>query len=301
MPASTLTQICEICGSPETEFLFSAKDKNRRADERLFEIMRCRNCGVGFTVPKLSIEELATYYTREYYSLDNNVRLEKALRPYNRQRIQRIKRFLSTGKLLDIGAGTGIFLRTAAEYGFKAEGLEISGEAARFGCETWGVDIRQGNLQETNLPPSTYDVVTLGHVYEHLHEPRSVALKLYSTLKPGGLLVIAVPNFDSIQARLFRSAWFHLDIPRHLFHYSPSVLERILKETGFKIAEVNFFSAEHNWAGILGSMMELSRPGESLLHKLIRKTIGMGITKGLASVESILGKGGTFEVYALKQ
>lgn len=297
----TQSEVCEICGSRDTQFLFNARDKNRKVDHRLFRLIRCRTCGVGFTRPKLSGAELAAYYPREYYSLDDNVNLERALRRHNRARVQRIKRFINGGKLLDIGAGTGMFLKAARESGFEVHGLEISGEAARFGRDTWRLDIRTGDLHATTLPANTYDVVTLGHVFEHLPEPRAAAQRLYSVLKPGGLVVIAVPNFDSIQARLFRAAWFHLDIPRHLFHYTPSVMERIMTNTGFKILDLNFFSRQHNWAGILGSVMELSRPGESFFHKLIRKTIGVPASKLLAYIESVLGRGGTFELYALKE
>jgi 2-polyprenyl-3-methyl-5-hydroxy-6-metoxy-1,4-benzoquinol methylase len=301
MSSSTTNHACEVCGSTRTQFLFTAKDKNRRVDERQFSIMRCNNCGVGWTIPKHSRTELSRYYTQEYYSLDTNVKLEEATRPHNQTRIERIRRLVGSGKLIDIGAGTGMFLKAAKENGFDAYGLEISEEAVAFGRRTWGLNIRQGNLLETPLPSNTYDVATLGHVYEHLHEPHQTANMLHSILKQGGLLVVAVPNFESLQAKLFRAKWFHLDVPRHLFHYTPSGMRRIIEEAGFEVVAVSFLSAEHNWAGILGSVMHLSRPGESVLHKFIRKAIGVPVARVLAYIEAILGRGGTFEIYAIRQ
>ncbi|MEO8169111.1 MAG: hypothetical protein ABI623_12740, partial [bacterium] len=78
---------------------------------------------MGFTRPKFSAIELSKYYTQEYYSLDNNIALEKATRPYNQSRIERVKTFIESGKLIDIGAGTGMFLKTARDNGFDTEGL----------------------------------------------------------------------------------------------------------------------------------------------------------------------------------
>lgn len=301
MPLPTASPVCAVCGSETTELLFKAKDKNRRIDERQFDILRCTTCGVGFTIPQLSPAELSKYYPDEYYSLDSSLDLERALRPHNQSRVRRIRRFVAGGRLLDIGAGTGMFLKAARENGFDVEGLEMSEDAVAFGNTTWGLPIRQGNLHETALPTLSYDVVSLGHVYEHLREPKWVAIHVAGLLKQHGLLVISVPNFASVQARVFRSEWFHLDVPRHLFHYTPSGMRMLIETAGLTPVDVNFHSGEHNWAGILGSIMELSRPGESIMHKTLRKAIGMPVAKALAFVEAALGKGGTFEIYARKQ
>jgi SAM-dependent methyltransferase len=224
----------------------------------------------------------------------------KAARLFRQDRIHRIQRYVASGKLIDIGSGTGMFLKTARESGFDVHGLEISKDAATFGNITWGLDIKQGNLYDCVFPPDRYDVVTLWHVFEHLHEPLVAVKQLYDMVKPGGLLVIAVPNIMSIQARLFRALWFHLDVPRHLFHHTPESIKMIAEAVGFKIVEINFFSREHNWAGILGSVMRLSPPNESLAHKVVRKLIGVPAARGIAFLEAMAGRGGTLELYATK-
>jgi 2-polyprenyl-3-methyl-5-hydroxy-6-metoxy-1,4-benzoquinol methylase len=253
-------------------------------------------------MPELSLDQLGRYYPDAYYSLDENIQMEasRVSRLFRNDRMNRIRRYVLSGKLLDIGSGTGMFLKTAREHGFEVHGLEISKSAATFGGSTWGLDIKQGNLQDSILPPDQYDVVTLWHVFEHLHEPLVVAKQLYDLTKPKGLLVIAVPNFASVQAHLFRGHWFHLDVPRHLFHHTPKSITTIVEAAGFKTVGMNFFSREHNWAGILGSVMRLSPPRERFVHKAVRKLIGVPLTKSVAFLEAMTGRGGTLEIYARK-
>jgi SAM-dependent methyltransferase len=210
------------------------------------------------------------------------------------------KRFVSSGTLLDLGCGSGMFLKTAREQGFSVHGIEMSKDAARVGREQWKLDIEQGNLYELPLGQNAYDVITLWHVFEHLHDPETASRLIYRATKPGGILVIAVPNWQSWQAHLFRDHWFHLDVPRHLFHYTPVSLSKLLGTAGFAVVDVCYQSREHNWAGILGSLMRLSPPGESLIHKFARKSIGMPLSRCAAFMEASAARGGTFEIYARK-
>lgn len=296
------SSICAVCHDRKVKHAFVATDRNRLVDRRVFEILRCPKCGLGYTIPGLPVEKLQAYYPDHYYNLDENVLMEasKASKLFRQDRIDLIKRYVSSGALIDIGSGTGMFLKSARENGFEVEGLEISRDAAAFGNRTWGLNIKQGNLHDSVFPPDRYDVVTLWHVFEHLHEPLVAVKQLYDLTKPGGLLVIAVPNFASVQARLFRSRWFHLDVPRHLFHYTPESLKMIVEAVGFKTLEINFFSREHNWAGILGSIMRLNPINESFVHKATRKLIGVPVIRCVALLEAFAKRGGTFELLARK-
>jgi hypothetical protein len=125
-------------------------------------------------------------------------------------------------------------------------------------------------------------------------------LKIHGLLRPNGILVISVPNIVSVQARIFRRRWYHLDVPRHLFHYSPESLTKILNMDNFHVDKIFHHSSEHNYAGILGSVMRISPPGESFIHKLIRKTIATFFARVLATLETSCCGGGTFTVVARK-
>lgn len=292
---------CIVCGTVLPTSFF-AEDRNRRIDNRQFEVRRCPSCGLGVTLHNLSDEELGRYYPKEYYSLDHNRQMEakRSSRAFRRIRLERIRRYVARGELLDVGAGTGMFMKSANEAGFTVHGLELSSEASEFGSRTWGLAIEQGDLNRAVLPPDHYDVITLSHVFEHLRDPIACARKLYAATKPNGLLVLSVPNFESLQARLFRERWFHLDVPRHLFHYTPRSLTAIVEGVGFRTVDTIFFSSEHNWGGILGSVVRLSPPGESFIHKVLRKLAGVPVARVLASIEAAIGRGGTFELYARK-
>ncbi|MBM2842117.1 MAG: methyltransferase [Bacteroidetes bacterium] len=204
--AETTIHTCLVCKDQELIHAFIATDRNRRVDSRAFEILRCPRCGLGCTIPRLPFEELGRYYPDEYYSLDQNLQMEASRESilFRLNRINRIKRFIPSGRLIDIGSGTGMFLKTARDHGFKVEGLEISKDVTAFGNKTWGLSIKHGNLHDSIFPANRYDVVTLWHVFEHLHEPLTAAKQLFDLTKPGGFLVIAVPNFNSIQANAFR-------------------------------------------------------------------------------------------------
>ncbi|MBM2842116.1 MAG: class SAM-dependent methyltransferase [Bacteroidetes bacterium] len=92
----------------------------------------------------------------------------------------------------------------------------------------------------------------------------------------------------------------NVDVPRHLFHYTPETLRVLVESVGFKTMEINFFSREHNWAGILGSVMRLNPPNESFIHKAVRKLIGAPVARCAAYLEATTGRGGTMELYARK-
>jgi len=237
-----------------------------------------------------------------YYQIDENRKLEEhpLSRRYRQERIDSLRRYGAGKRLLDVGANTGMFVKTAREQGFDAEGVELSAGAVEFGKRAWGLPLIVGTMESSQLAAAEYDTVSLWHVWEHLPDPGIAALSAYRLLRPGGLLALAVPNFGSMQARLFGPHWFHLDVPRHLFHYTPAAMTHLLRGVGFEILTVRFGSAQHDWAGILGSVMNLDPPAETLVHKAFRKLLGTPIARILAWVEAHIAQGGTFELYARK-
>ncbi len=299
----TEVEYCIICSDARLKFYFSAKDRNRRVNNNIFNINICPNCGMGYTAPMLDSEDLLMYYPKEYYDVEENVKIELNQKSRRSREIiiRRIQKYFKSGLMLDIGSGTGRLLKTAKAFGFQVEGIELSKESVDFGRRIWDLNIIEGDFESINFPTNHYDVVTMIHVFEHLRDPIKSLKKLYEIIRPGGLLVIAVPNFNSFQSYVFRSRWFHLDIPRHFYHYPASVIQNVLQREGFKIREINFFSYEHNVPGILGSIIRLSPPGESIIHKFFRKTIGVSFAYIIAMMESVLKKSGTIEIYATKE
>jgi SAM-dependent methyltransferase len=131
------------------------------------------------------------------------------------------------GRLLDVGCGDGSFLVAARTTGWEVAGTEIHAATSIPGCPIYR------NLDEAQRH-GQYDCITMWHVLEHVPEPRECVAQLRSMLAPGGTLVVAVPDFGGWQARLFGKHWLHLDVPRHLHHFTGFSLGKMLKEAGFE-------------------------------------------------------------------
>ncbi|MBI3192855.1 MAG: class I SAM-dependent methyltransferase [Ignavibacteriae bacterium] len=295
--------VCGICGGRNLDHLFWSTDFSRKTTQEQWSVSQCKDCTIVQTTPRPSIEELSRYYPDFYYPIGDvsTKYFKRYIMRYQKDKVEKISRFRRNGKVLDIGCGVGFFLKEASDTGYESEGIELSSLAANIGKERWKLEIVNSDFLSYPYSPSTFDIVTLWHVLEHFDQPVKVLQKVNQILKPGGLLVIAVPNIQSIQAKIFRSHWYGVDVPRHLYHFTPASLTSIVEPCGFKVDFVDHFCREHNGGVILGSIISLSPPNESFSHKLLRKTIGKYVTETLGWLESCLGKGGTFTLFAIKK
>ena len=146
--------------------------------------------------------------------------------------IRQIGRPPKNGRLLDVGCGNGDYLGTMQQLGWQVLGIEPDPKAAAFG-QTKGLEIQVGTLETIQLEPESFDVITLSHVIEHVHDPIQTLHKVLRLLKPGGRVWIATPNLDSFGHKKYRNAWRGLEIPRHLVMFSTRHLQQCLVEVGF--------------------------------------------------------------------
>jgi SAM-dependent methyltransferase len=248
------------------------------------------------------MEESKNYYPEMYYptTQPSEEYYDKHIRSFQQGKLSLVQSRVSSGSLLDIGCGSGFFLWEALKAGFSVKGVEFSDEAAAYGREHFGLSITTGNIYDLSLVRQGYEVITLWQVLEHLDNPRQLLDMVYESLKPSGLLIISVPNISSVQALVFRHRWYHLEVPRHIYHYDPETLSQILIDAGFRVVDIDFNSAEHNGAGFLGSMIRFNVKGESLPHKMFRKTIGHYFCQCLGWVEGKMGRGGVFTIFATR-
>jgi 2-polyprenyl-3-methyl-5-hydroxy-6-metoxy-1,4-benzoquinol methylase len=295
------TRKCPICDST-ADFVFSAPDQSGQIPG-VFSVYRCTSCGTGTTDIDVNNDLLHKMYDA-YYDTQNVVRqYEHPLhRWYRRTHLQRITAHTRGRNLLDIGCGSGLFVKTASAEGFNAKGVDMSPASVECGRKIWNLDLSCATIEEFAGSPENagrFDVITLYSVLEHVTSPRDTLAAVWNMLAVDGLLVAEVPNFASIQARAFGAHWFNLDVPRHLYHYSPDGLRRVVQSSGFDVVRVRPGPAAIDF-GIAASLMRMPDSGESLAHKVVRKLVVTPFGRALVPLEHLLGSAGSVEVYARK-
>ncbi|MFT6127873.1 MAG: 2-polyprenyl-3-methyl-5-hydroxy-6-metoxy-1,4-benzoquinol methylase, partial [Flavobacteriaceae bacterium] len=186
------------------------------------------------TSPQPSLENLSKYYeSNEYIShTDNKKGIINSLYQQVKKRALQSKSSLiyklneGEGSLLDIGAGTGDFLKTAKDKGWEINGVEPN-ENARDLAASKNIILKKSIEDFTG---NTFDVITLWHVLEHLPNLEETIHKIENLLAPGGTLIIAVPNYNSFDSNYYKSHWAAFDVPRHLWHFSQSAMKVIFSK-----------------------------------------------------------------------
>lgn len=244
---------CNLCGSAQQEHLYEMHDWSFIQREITVHFVLCKGCGLVYQNPRPTVDEIGAYYPDDYdcYTVEKRENFHKnwiarAGFAYGmRRRTAQVTRFKSGGSLLDIGCATGNFLSAIANRpGWDVEGVEISSFASEI-ARGKGLPVFTGRLHEAAYPPERFDAVTLWDVFEHLHDPRADLTEIHRILKPGGLLVMRLPNLDSWDARLFKQYWAGFEPPRHLYVFNRATLAQMLAQAGFVIRALDSKASRH--------------------------------------------------------
>lgn len=235
---------CPICSSEKIQQFLQLKDYS--ISQEKFNLMKCSNCTSVFTNPIPSKETIGKYYQSENYISHSNTSkgliasLYHAVRKITlNQKTKLVKKAskLKVGRLLDIGAGTGFFAKAMTNVGWEVTGLEPD-ETARSIAQK----IHSTHLQSVDdffkLQSSSYDVITLWHVLEHVHDLHDYFKQFNHLLKNDGILIIAVPNYQSLDAKYYQNYWAAYDVPRHLYHFSPTSIKQLATTYQFELIEI---------------------------------------------------------------
>lgn len=237
-------------------------------------LVRCDSCGVLALWPQPTDEELLRAYSSEYYGSSRRKFIGPIAAIVGRAqggRARMAARLLKPGaSMLDVGCGNGGFLAQMKNRGFDVQGTEWSAaSAARIPAEA-GIRIHVGDLLDLHLPAQTFDLITLFHVFEHVRRPFEILKECRRLLRPGGRLVLSMPNAQSRQAKRFGLAWFHHDPPRHLFGFGIASLTPLLAQAGFHVERINTFSIEQNPFGFIQSFLNRRRPKRDRLYHTLK-------------------------------
>lgn len=220
------------------------------------------------------------------------------------QRRKKIEKYsgCSSGRILDVGCSTGLFLNEMQKAGWSAQGIEPTPSAAEYAQKRFKLDVFQGFLAEANLKPESFDVVTFWDVLEHSFSPSRDLQITAQLLRPGGLVAINIPNWHSPDRKVFGPHWIGLDPPRHLYIFTRKTLNMYLKKAGFKpLAWVCFMPAYFAFIISVERWLQARAPNLEKPVSRILNFPGMRLVfQPYFSLANWTGHGGVIAVFARK-
>ena len=291
--------ICPFC-QKEALFHFYSRDYNRRISREIFSHYRCSSCGLIFIaqIP----DNLSDYYPASYYAGPLSQEQLATMAKHERYKIDIIQKFVTGGRLLEIGPAYGCFAWLAKQAGFEVEAIEMDSSCCQFLTDVVGIRaINNSNTCVALKDLEPYHVIALWHVIEHLPDPWKTLEAISEKLLPGGILTIATPNPDSFQARIFGKYWHHLDAPRHLMLIPAPLIIKKMESLGFKIAmhttadKGSLGCNRSGWVYFFSNMCLLR------FMKLAARLIGWIVSMLMNPIENVEGKGCAYTLVFLKE
>lgn len=254
---------CPVCSKTDLKNFLICKDNT--VSQESFVIVECVNCSFKFTNPRPDKDSIGSYYESEDYISHSNTSSGLISKAYQTvrsitigQKVDLInKHSQAKGKLLDYGCGTGHFLTACKKDGWQISGIEPSDKARAQAEEQTGEKIGTGDLSA--LEPASFDIITLWHVLEHVHDLNGLMTSFASLLKPDGKLIIAVPNSDSFDAQMYKEYWAAYDVPRHLYHFNQATMKRLLKKHKFQLVETKPMMFDSYYVSMLSEKYKQGR------------------------------------------
>lgn len=235
------------------------------------------------------------------------------LRVFDAQRLALLRTLVAPpARILDVGAGQGRFVAAAQAAGYDATGIEPSRRGIERAHKVRAL-VAQRTIEAAEIPAGSLDGATLWHVLEHLDDPGAALRRIVTWLRPGGAMVVGVPNLAGIQARVGGDRWYHLDVPRHRTHFTPAGLDRLVRSSGLVPVSVHHRLLEHNPYGMWQSVVNWLTRHPSYLYNLLKRNAPLSARDLLVTALALplvapagaaellagtLGRGGTVAVLA---
>ena len=233
---------CPICKSNGFSDFLTCKDYT--ASKENFSIVRCTACDFVFTNPRPKQDEIGRYYQVENYISHTGTQTGLVNKLYHfarrftlKQKLDLVNSLVKKGALLDIGCGTGNFLQVVKSNGWRVTGVEPDPSAKKLAIETCGETIHEESflLKEHS---TKFDIITMWHVLEHVHELDQRIIQLKNLLQPNGRIIVAVPNCASKDAKHYGAYWGAYDVPRHLYHFKPQDIKTLFEKNLFEVEKI---------------------------------------------------------------
>jgi SAM-dependent methyltransferase len=233
---------CPVCKSSSFKPFITCKDYTVSFES--FNIVSCSACNFKFTNPIPELSELGKYYKSEDYISHSNTKkglisqLYHLVRSYTvRGKLKLVSKYVVKGVILDYGSGTGMFLNECDKNGWKTYGIEPDA-GARAVANTHALKVKESKSELIhNFPETRFNAITLWHVLEHVTDLDETLAFFKERLSTEGVLIIAVPNYTSHDARHYKEYWAAYDVPRHLYHFDKNSVSQLLDKFGFELVE----------------------------------------------------------------
>ncbi|MGB7729042.1 MAG: class I SAM-dependent methyltransferase [Candidatus Acidiferrum sp.] len=301
---------CPLCGQKSAQEWLRAPDRFHGSQEK-YILLRCSGCSVVWTDHPPAPEKMDAHYTDAYHKLISAAGKDSQFRWGFRKEV--VDRYKQAGTLLDMGCSSGAFLEFMRSGSWELYGIEMSEDCAKTAEARSGARVFVGNILDAPFPPESFDVITCFDVLEHLYEPRRVMARVSEWLKPGGIFYVLVPNVDSAEARVFRSYWHGLELPRHLFHYSPASLKFLANSAGLREVSLEtrrnpavgtslryVFDDVLKTAGIRRTPVAYRREA-SLPWRAARKVVRVTVLRALLGLAPLMGGGESIHAIFCKE
>jgi len=236
---------CPICDKISQTIFLTSRDY--LISHEYFTLIKCESCGVVYTNPRICESSIGHYYTPDYTSytdcrdniLKRNIKeLVKFIYLDDFQKIAILLRKNNVRTVLEVGPGNGRLIKYLHDNGFEVTGVELDNTCVER-IKRMGITCHHGTLDGVIDQLLVYDAVIMRQVLEHVYQPKASLKAIHSILPVNGLLYLTVPNIASFEARLFGKYWRGLDLPRHIIHFSPETLIRLLTNLGYSVDKIS--------------------------------------------------------------
>lgn len=287
---------CPVCNSTQFSQIMLCEDHT--VSRETYPIVQCNSCGFKFTNPRPEANELGKYYKSEDYVSHSNTKkgfinsTYQSVRKYTLlKKLQLISKYFKTGKILDIGCGTGEFLNICKNAKWNVIGIEPSPDARKMAIENFGLDVKEES-EIKNLEPESFNIITMWHVLEHVPNLNERIEDLKRLIKPNGVIIIAVPNCESLDAKIYKENWAAYDVPRHLYHFTPKDIESIFKKHDLEMFKILPMIFDSFYVSMLSEKIKTGKTN-------ILRSMWNGFRSNLSAIKT--GKTYSSQIYLIRK
>lgn len=236
--------------SPEKCILCDSREREPLIEMDGWRVFRCLGCDLGFLDPRPTKEEAAALYDQEYFADQYDRGIDPGTAAFHKRlrqeshRVRFFKNIKPAGRLLDIGCGNGYFLAACRQKGYDVRGTDVSEWAAAYAAEKLKIPVIRGEVDQLDLAPGSFDIITMWHFLEHTRNPRDVVTRVRTWLAEDGILVVDVPNYGGTDARKEWEKWVGWQLPYHFYHFKFQPLKRLITDCGFRLIKSKDYHSE---------------------------------------------------------